>query len=142
MNAIDVIERALSDTKTSKQISTLLDDLKRASDTVNHLLDAVEARAVSMIATGHPIPGYGYQPGKGHRKFVDEQTAIAALGALGVNIVDDTVCSPSEAIRRVKKIGYSKKQADNIVNSLAFSPSTSPRLIKRDVSTLADKVFS
>lgn len=133
MNAIDVIMKALPDTKTAKDIADLLDILTYASKTVDHLLDSVNARAEAMILNGQPIPGYGYEPGKGKRKFKNPEAAIAAAAAVGIDITNKVVCTPLEAERR----GLSEM----FVKQLATTPSTAPRLKKRDVSTLADRKF-
>ena len=69
----------------------------------------------------------------GKRKFINDDQAIAASAAMGVDIIKTVTASPAEA----ERLGLTKA----FVNSLATTPSTAPRLKKRDVSTLADKVF-
>lgn len=133
MNAIDVTNNALPDTDTPEQVAALLDMLKHASNTAKHLIDAVTARAEGMILNGQPIPGYSIEPGKGHSKFRDETAACGVATAMGVDLYERKTVTPAEAKRR----GLSK----DLVNSLSYTPSTAPRLVKRDVSTLANKVF-
>ena len=76
MNAIDVIMEALPDTDTPEQIASLMDNLNRAKKTVEHTLDAINARGEALILSGQPIPGYAYQPGKGKGKFANREQAI------------------------------------------------------------------
>jgi len=133
MNAIDVVMDALPDTDTPEQIAMVMNVLSRASDVIKHNLDAMNARAEALILSGQPIPGYAFEPGKGKRRFINNESAIASAAAMGVDITANKIVTPKEAERR----GLSKP----VVNSLATTPSTAPRLVKRDVSTLADKVF-
>jgi len=133
MNAIDVIMSEIPHTTTPDQIAVLLDTLKRASDTVKHIHDAITARGEAMILDGHPIPGYSYEPGKGKTKFINEEQAIATAACFGVDITEVKTVTPAEAKRR--------KLPDAVYKSLTTIPSTAPRLVKRDASTQADKVF-
>lgn len=134
MNAIDVTMKALPDTDKPEQVSVLLDELNYASKTIKHLLDAVNARGEAMIKGGQPIPGYGVLPGLGHAKFKNEDEAKVSAAAMGVSIVEEIVITPAAAKRR----GLSKE----FVASLTYRPSTSPRLVKHNASTLADKEFN
>ena len=133
MNAVDVVMKALPDTDTPEQIALLMDVLTRASKTIEHTLDAINARGEALILSGQPIPGYAFVPGTGRSKFINNEQAIATAAAFGIDITDIKVCTPAEAKRR--------GLPDTVKKLLAITPSTAPRLVKRDASTLADKVF-
>lgn len=134
MNAVDVIMSSLPDTDTPEQVAALLNMLKHASDTVKHTYSAIEARAEAMIAGGQPIPGYGFEPGTGKTKWKNKEQAVATCACFGVDIIDDGVCTPAEGKRR--------GVPQTVYDDLTTIPSTAPRLVKRDASILADKVFN
>lgn len=133
MNAIDVTMQSLPDTKSPQEISRLLDLLTSASKTIDHLLSGVTAKAEAMIKNGQPIPDYIFEPGKGNRKFKNDDEAIAIAKALGYDITQVKAKSPYQA----EQAGLPK----NIVDQLTTYSSTSPKLKKRNVSLLADKYF-
>ena len=133
MNAVDVIGAALPDTNTPAQVAALMNTLTHAQKTVKHLLSAVNTRGEAMILNGQPIPGYGYEPGTGHAKFIDEDKAKETAQTMGVSLIEEKTITPAEAKRR----GLPKA----IVDQQTYTPSTAPRLVKRDVSTLFKKVF-
>lgn len=133
MNAIDVIHAALPDTDTPEQVAMLMDTFTHAQKTIKHLLTAMNARGESMILNGQPIPGYGYEPGTGHAKFIDENKAKETAQTMGVSLIEEKTITPAEAKRR----GLPKA----IVDQQTYTPSTAPRLVKRDVSTLFKKAF-
>ena len=133
MNAIDVIHAALPDTDTPEQVAMLIDTFTHAQKTIKHLLTAVNVRGESMTLNGHPIPGYVYEPGKGHAKFINDDKAKETAKTMGVSLVTEKTITPAEAKRR----GLPK----TIVEKLSYQPLTAPRLVKRDVTTLAEKAF-
>lgn len=133
MNAVDVVMAALPDTDTPEQIALLMDTLTHAASTVKHTLDAINARAEAMIKNGQPIPGYAYEPGVGKRRFTNYDTALAVATVMNVDITKNTTVTPLEAERR----GLSK----TVVAQLTTTPSTAPRLIKRDASQQVNKDF-
>lgn len=134
MNAIDVTEAVLPDTKTPQEIALLLDKLERASDMIKHSLSAVQTRAEAMIVRGQPIPGRSLEPGKGKTKWVDESAAIALGDAMGISLSDKKVVTPAEAKRR----GIS----DAVIKTMTRVPSTAPRLVKTNAIAKANEVFN
>lgn len=134
MNAVDVVMNAIPDTDTPQQIAELLDVLTYASKTIQHTLDAVTARAESSILSGVPVPGYNFEPGRGKRRFIDPQQAIDTARVFGVDVTTTKPVTPAEAERR----GLDK----SVVNSLTVTPSTAPKLVKRDIASIADRTFN
>ncbi len=133
MNAVDVIGDNLPDTETPQEIADLLRVLKRAEDMVKHTKSAVTMRAESMISKGQQIPGFAVVPGTGHRKFNDEKAAIVTAKCFGIDLTEPKIVTPAEAERRGLK--------RSIIDTMAFSPSTAPRLIEHDASHEINEAF-
>lgn len=131
-NAVDVTMNALPDTTTPEQVAVLIDELTHASKTIKHLLDAVNGRGEKMILGGQPVPGYSVLPGKGNTAFINEDEAIATAKCFGVDITKTATVTPAEAKRR--------KLPDAVYESLTYRPSTSPRLVKMNITSFR-KVF-
>ena len=98
-------DRAMVAALKSVDVSDVSDYLKMA-DQLEGWIKEVRALAMQTLEAGLPVPGYKLVPKRGMRQWVDENKALEAMRAMGVNtmeLTEMTILSPAKAEKVLKK---------------------------------------
>jgi len=98
-------DRALVSTLKNLSIENMSDYLGMA-DQLESWIKEVRALAMQTLEAGLPVPGYKLVPKRGTRQWVDENKALEAMRAMGVNameLTEMTILSPAKAEKVLKK---------------------------------------
>ncbi|CAB5187403.1 Protein of unknown function DUF2800 [uncultured Caudovirales phage] len=98
-------DRALVSALKDLSIEHVPDYLKMA-DQLEGWIKEVRALAMQTLEAGLPVPGYKLVPKRGTRQWVDENKALEAMRAMGVNameLTEMTILSPAKAEKVLKK---------------------------------------
>ena len=98
-------DRAMVAALKSVDVSDVSDHLKMA-DLLESWIKEVRALAMQTLEAGLPVPGYKLVPKRGMRQWVDENKALEAMRAMGVNameLTEMTILSPAKAEKVLKK---------------------------------------
>jgi len=98
-------DRALVSALKDLSIEHMSDYLKMA-DQLEGWIKEVRALAMQTLEAGLPVPGYKLVPKRGMRQWVDENKALEAMRAMGVNameLTEMTILSPAKAEKVLKK---------------------------------------
>lgn len=81
-------------------------DYLKMADQLEGWIKEVRALAMQTLEAGLPVPGYKLVPKRGMRQWVDENKALEAMRAMGVNameLTEITILSPAKAEKVLKK---------------------------------------
>lgn len=142
--AVDYLDEAMPEELTPEAVSFELALLERAMKAMEHRYEAVKAYAISMLGSGHIVPGYTTSPGYGNRKFNADSGELVMLGELiGIDMLDDPKpISPAEFDRRLKAVNKERKEGGlevidaTVINNYITRPSTGPKLVRSDDSQI------
>jgi hypothetical protein len=98
-------DRAMVAALKSVDVENVSDYLKMA-DQLEGWIKEVRALAMQTLEAGLPVPGYKLVPKRGMRQWVDENKALEAMRAMGVNameLTEMTILSPAKAEKVLKK---------------------------------------
>jgi len=98
-------DRAMVAALKSVDVADVSDYLKMA-DQLEGWIKEVRALAMQTLEAGLPVPGYKLVPKRGVRQWVDENKALDAMRAMGVNameLTEMTILSPAKAEKVLKK---------------------------------------
>jgi hypothetical protein len=98
-------DRAMVAALKSVDVADVSDYLKMA-DQLEGWIKEVRALAMQTLEAGLPVPGYKLVPKRGMRQWVDENKALEAMRAMGVNameLTEMTILSPAKAEKVLKK---------------------------------------
>jgi hypothetical protein len=98
-------DRALVSALKSVDAADVSDYLKMA-DQLEGWIKEVRALAMQTLEAGLPVPGYKLVPKRAMRQWVDENKALEAMRAMGVNameLTEMTILSPAKAEKVLKK---------------------------------------
>jgi Protein of unknown function (DUF2800) len=98
-------DRAMVAALKSVDVADVSDHLKMA-DLLEGWIKEVRALAMQTLEAGLPVPGYKLVPKRGMRQWVDENKALEAMRAMGVNameLTEMTILSPAKAEKVLKK---------------------------------------
>jgi hypothetical protein len=98
-------DRAMVAALKSVDAADVSDYLKMA-DQLEGWIKEVRALAMQTLEAGLPVPGYKLVPKRGMRQWVDENKALEAMRAMGVNameLTEMTILSPAKAEKVLKK---------------------------------------
>jgi len=98
-------DRALVAALKDLSIDHVSDHLKMA-DQLEDWIKAVRALAMQTLEAGLPVPGYKLVPKRGMRQWVDENKALDAMRAMGLDakeLTELTILSPAKAEKVLKK---------------------------------------
>jgi len=133
MNSIDVAEKAYNSKVTNKELSFLLDELKRAKNVLKESYNAYNDLALSRIKMGETIPNYSGTTKLSNTKWKEGITPEIAIQLLGENCCKKQLLTPKQAV----KAGVSEE----VVKSLTERNPTGIKLIRMDGSKQAEKLF-
>lgn len=94
--------KSLSTESLAATLKRVLPLFELAETYVGHL----KSRAIALIEAGETVPGFRVKERKGARKWIDEQAAMDALKAAGVNIeplIVTELLSPAKAEKLIPK---------------------------------------
>ena len=98
-------DRAMVAALKSVDVADVSDYLKMANQ-LEGWIKEVRALAMQTLEAGLPVPGYKLVPKRGMRQWVDENKALEAMRAMGVNameLTEMTILSPAKAEKVLKK---------------------------------------
>ena len=98
-------DRAVVAALKNIDVADVSDYLKMA-DQLESWIKEVRALAMQTLEAGLPVPGYKLVPKRGMRQWVDENKALEAMRAMGVNameLTEMTILSPAKAEKVLKK---------------------------------------
>jgi hypothetical protein len=98
-------DRAMVVALQSVDVADVSEYLKMA-DQLEGWIKEVRALAMQTLEAGLPVPGYKLVPKRGMRQWVDENKALEAMRAMGVNameLTEMTILSPAKAEKVLKK---------------------------------------
>lgn len=131
------IDQIMSDFKqdflTDKELGYQLDLLTRAGEILKIKLDSLQQLAINRIRENKIIPGYMTENSFGNREWKNDVSAEVIQVMTGIDITEKIMLSPAKA----EKIGVSKE----LVNQLTQRYNKGFKLVPKDASKLADKVF-
>ena len=136
-------DRALVSTLKDLSIENMSDYLGMA-DQLESWIKEVRALAMQTLEAGLPVPGYKLVPKRGMRQWVDENKALEAMRAMGVNameLTEMTILSPAKAEKVLKKHKLALP-ADHVVsvssgNTLASEDDPRPAVLQIGVQLSA-----
>jgi hypothetical protein len=114
------------------------------ADQLDGWVKEVRALAMQTLEAGIPVPGYKLVPKRGMRQWVDENKALEAMRAMGVNameLTEMTILSPAKAEKVLKKHKL-PLPADHVVsvssgNTLASEDDPRPAVLQIGVQLSA-----
>ena len=129
-------DRAMVAALQSVDVADVSDHLKMA-DLLEGWIKEVRALAMQTLEAGIPVPGYKLVPKRGMRQWVDENKALEAMRAMGVNameLTEMTILSPAKAEKVLKKHKLALP-ADHVVsvssgNTLASEDDPRPAVLQ------------
>jgi hypothetical protein len=98
-------DRALVSALKNVDVASVSDHLKMA-DQLEGWIKEVRALAMQTLEAGLPVPGYKLVPKRAVRQWVDENKALEAMRAMGINLMElteMTILSPAKAANVLKK---------------------------------------
>lgn len=134
LNAVDVAYQGAAAPPTGDALGAELRTLKRAVDAIKLRLDALESHAIAVIDAGQVIPGWSLDRAYGRRRWKDDSQVPLLAAIAGVELMERKPVSPAQA----EKAGVDKA----LVNQFTTTPETGRKLVERDGSTKAARVFT
>lgn len=132
--AIEASGRAVPHDPSQYELSSELDILRTAAEALKSRLTALETQGLLSIENGTPIPGYTAERNPGRRKWKATDEVLKACEMMtGVSLFDEKPVTPAEAKRR--------KLDETMIKSLSEVPPGKMKLVKRDLTAKADKIF-
>lgn len=136
-NAIDYAQSiAFSDHLQNDDLSVNLDDVERAITVLEHMRDAFVELAQHRIEQGQTITNRMLEVNYGHSKFhsgITPEVMSALTGIPADKFAETKMVSPAAA----KRAGA----AVDIVNAMSSRPIIGKKLVRRDISEVAAKLF-
>lgn len=135
INAVDVIGTSVfKDDMSDAEVSFNLFQYERASDALALHLEALKELAKARIKSGKIVEGYAVEMSFGNSAYKPEFNNPAVMKTLtGLDLRSPKLLTPNQA----KKAGADPA----IIDALTYRPPTGERLIKRDASKHAAKMF-
>lgn len=131
--AIEVSTEFVQDKIDEAELSRQLDQAARAAEVLKIKFDSLSQLATSRIKGGKIIPGYISEPSYGDRKWKEGISPEVVKVLTGKDITKTQMLSPAQA----EKVGVPKE----FVNSLVDRHFIGQKIIKKDSSSVANKIF-
>jgi hypothetical protein len=131
--ALEVSYDFVQDQIDEKELARQLDQAERAAEVIKIKMDSLSQLATMRIKSGKLIPGYVTEERYSDRKWKDGITPDVIEVLTGKKIIEQVMLSPAKA----EKAGIDKK----FVNSLVDRQFLGQKIVKKDSSQLADKIF-
>jgi len=133
LNAVEISEKAMTETIPVHELSYELDLLRRAKKAIEDRLNAIEQLSQHKIKSGNVVENYVVENGTGHAKWNENVTPEFLKMISGLNLTTEKILTPAQA----KKKGLSPE----IVEMLSHKPSTGFRLKRVNTNERAKKLF-
>ena len=134
MNAIDVAYKAFDSEPTNDQVEFLLEETKKAMETLKQNLNAYEDLAFNRLKSGQVFKNYQIQQDLGRETWCDNVTPEVLEMMTGVDVSKRTLVTPNQAI----KAGLDK----DFVKSLTTRPNKGVKLVRANANEQASKLFN
>lgn len=133
MNAIDVSETAFNRSITNKNLSWMLDNLKRSEEMLKQAKQAYEDLALHRLKAGEKIKGFSIENSFGQNKWssVVDENLIKAFS--GIDITVKKLMTPHQA----KQAGVS----EDVIKCFTERPNNGFKIVKIDENKRAEKLF-
>lgn len=132
-SSLEVSTEFVQDSLTEQEISTQLDQVKRALEVIKIKQDSLVELGVSRIKRNLVIPGYTQVPQYTNRVWNNGITPDSLMTMTGLDLMEKSFMSPAKA----EKAGVSKE----LVNQLAGKRLTRMKLEKKDTTEIGNKIF-
>lgn len=133
MNAIDVAEMAYNSEVDNKQLSYIMDEIKRARVLLEQSEDAYSDLATSRIKKGELVPEYSLQTSIGNSNWKEGLTPEIVQMMTGKDVIKKQLVTPNQA----KKIGIPQE----VIDSLCERQNRGFKLVRVDGSKKAEQLF-
>lgn len=133
MNSIDVGEMAYDSEVDNKQLSYIMDEIKRAKTVLTQAEDAYNNLANTRVRSGEIVPGYCMETTLSNAQWKDGMTHEIVQMMTGVDVSTKKIISPTQA----RKTGISSE----VMDSLCERKSTGFKLVRKDVNKRAEQLF-
>lgn len=133
MNSIDVAEMAFNSDVDNKQLSYIMDELKRANTVISQTEDAYNNLAMARVRNGEIVPNYCIETSMGNAEWKDGMTPNVVEMITGVDVAKKKLLTPNQA----KKAGVSPE----IIDSLCERKSRGFKLVRKDSNKRAEQLF-
>jgi len=131
--AMDVIGTSTPIDLPPQSMSVELKFLNRAFEIIKARKDAIEADAIAKMESGIDIPGFEMKVNYGIPYWSKPNDEILALGAaFGINLIDEKLCSPSDAKKRGVDVAVVNEYTSKRISSKKLKPVN---------STIVNEVF-
>jgi hypothetical protein len=124
------VDRALQQQIKELNASQLGEMLQRA-DVLEDWIRDLRGLALQVLESGNPVPGFKLVQKRATRKWVDEETAKAALVALLpiTEVTETSLISPAQAEKKLKKLnlGLPEGQVVSVSSGTTLAPESDPR---------------
>ena len=124
------VDRALQQQIKELNASQLGEMLQRA-DVLEDWIRDLRGLALQVLESGNPVPGFKLVQKRATRKWVDEETAKAALAALLpiTEVTETSLISPAQAEKKLKKLnlGLPEGQVVSVSSGTTLAPESDPR---------------
>lgn len=131
--ALEASTEFFQDSLENDEISRQLDQIARAEEVIKIKKDSLIELGTSRIKQGGLIPGYVQEKKYGHRNWKKGLSAEAIHAMTGVDVIEKKLMTPAKA----EKAGVSKE----LVRQISEARFAGMKLVKKDASKIADKVF-
>lgn len=131
--AIEVSTEFVQDAIDESELARQLDHATRAQEVLKIKLDSLTQLAIQRVKGGKIIPGYIPESRYGDRKWKNGISPEVVKMLTGKDITSTTMLSPAQA----EKVGVPKE----FVNSLVDRHFLGQKLVKKDSSSVANKIF-
>lgn len=131
--AIEVSTEFVQDKIDETELARQLDQSARAAEVLKIKSDSLNQLAVQRTKAGKVIPGYVTEERYGDRKWKDGISPEVVKVLTGKDITETVMLSPAKA----EKLGVPKE----FVNSLVDRYFLGQKLVKKDATTIANKIF-
>lgn len=132
-NALDVTTDFIQDSLTEQELSTQLDQVKRAEEAIKIKKDSLIELGINRIKEGKLIPNYIQVAKRSNRSWNNNVGPEAILAMTGIDITERNVMTPAKA----EKAGVSKE----LVKSLSGTRPTGFKLEKKNTSEVGNAIF-
>lgn len=133
MNSIDVSEMVYNSEVDNRQLSFIMDEIKRAKTILSQVEDAYNDLALIRVRKGENVPGYSMQATKGNLSWKKGLSCETVQLMTGIDVSKKNMITPTQA----KKIGISQE----IIDSLCERENKGFKLVRVDGSKKAEQLF-
>lgn len=131
--ALEVSTEFTQDQIDEKTLADQLDQAIRAAEVIKIKKDSLEQLAALRVKAGKIIPGYITEDRYGDRQWKSYVDPDVIQALTGRDITEKKMLSPAQA----EKFGIDKK----FINQLVDRKFLGQKMVKKDASTIADKIF-